>query len=316
MVCLYKNRDWLCGHYVDSQEPMLLVAKKAGCSYKTIWDWLHKFDIPTRGPDRGALYRNRDWLYEHYVEMEESTYAIAQEADCNHMTILNWLRKFDIPTRTLGKAMFLAQRNYLDVSPELLTILSGELLGDGYVQMGDRSHSARYHHTSKYEEYLIWLSGIFADLGLEQVGKINRYDGVKRGKPYTSYNYTSRFYPELVPIRQRFYPKGKKIVPKNLILTPIMARQWYIGDGSLHNQARGRPCIDFSTCDFDKASIDYLLEELRNKGFKVSHWPVSNRIGMSAYSTRDFLDYIGPCPIDCYQYKWNYQDNRKKYGKI
>lgn len=258
------------------------------------------------------LYENKEWLYEHYVIQEESALIMAKMAGCGNVTILRWLRKFDISIRTRSEGTFLANKNSLNLSDELSDLLDGELLGDGHAgMMGPRS--ARYCHTSQYKEYLIWLSKTFADLGIEQSGKINKY----WGEDYETfvYKYTSRSYPELVPTRQRFYPEGKKIVPKDLILTPIMARHWFLGDGGLYGQAGGRPHIEFATCYFDKASIDYLLKEFRGKGFKVNHWPSSNKIGMSVKSVKDFLEYIGPCPIDCYSYKWDYQDNRKRAEK-
>lgn len=249
-------------------------------------------------------YRDRDWLYKHYIILQESTYTMAREAECSDVTILRWLRKFNIPTRARGEAIFLANRNFLDFSDKLSDLLEGELLGDGFIGMNS-SRSARYAHSSKHEEYLIWLSKTFASLGLEQIGKINeRWH--KKSKTF-SYHYTSKSYPELVPLRKCWYPDGKKIVPKDLVLTPIMARQWYIGDGRLGDSAKKRPQISFSTCDFDKASINHLLKELGAKGFKVSHWPSSNKIGLSVYSVKDFLDYIGPCPKEiqnCYGYKW------------
>ncbi|GAJ16965.1 unnamed protein product, partial [marine sediment metagenome] len=29
-----------------------------------------------------------------------------------------------------------------------------------------------------------------------------------------------------------------------------------------------------------------------------------NKIHISTKSTKDFLNYIGPCPVKCYEYKW------------
>ena len=29
-----------------------------------------------------------------------------------------------------------------------------------------------------------------------------------------------------------------------------------------------------------------------------------NEIRISAYSVKDFLNYIGECPVNCYRYKW------------
>jgi len=308
---LYKNKEWMHEHYVIQEESTPVMAKIAGCSNKTIWRWLRRFEIPNAREFQP--YRNEAWLREHYIDLQESTYAMAQQADCNYETIRYWIHKFDIPVRTRSEGIFLATRNYLTISQELLDLLEGELLGDGYVGMRSL-RSARYTHTSKYREYVEWLSREFSDLGLEQVGKINRYDGVSKGKSYMMYCYASRDYPELVPIREKWYPEGsrKKIVPKDLKLNSLICRQWYIGDGGFHNLAAGRPDIVFSTNDFDKASIDYLLKELRGKGFKVTHQPSHNKIGMSVKSVKDFLEYIGPCPIDCYQYKWDYQDNRKR----
>jgi len=313
----YRNQEWLHEHYIVLQESTVLIAQKADCGQRTVLDWLHKFNIPVRTYGESSLlqyarefqpYRNEDWLREHYIELEESTYTMAREAGCVANTILRWLHEFDIPPRTRDEGIFLAKRNYLDLSSELSNLLDGELLGDGCITMHS-SRSAVYSHGSKYEEYVAWLSRIFADLGLEQSGKICSRQDKKRHN--WSYGYASRSYPELVPIRQRWYPNGEKIVPKDLILTPIMARQWFIGDGGLNNRVNGRPNINFSTDAFDRASIDHLLEELSAGGFKVTYQPSRNRIGMSAHSVKDFLDYIGLCPIDCYDYKWDYQDNRK-----
>jgi len=254
------------------------------------------------------LYKNKDWMHEHYIVLQESTVLMAQKADCGQSTIRLWLRKFNIPTRSI----FEAKRNHLSITQELLDLLGGELLGDGCITMNG-SRSALYQHDSKYKEYLVWLSKTFADLGLEQVGKINKRWS-KKGNAF-GYHYQSRSYPELVLIRQQWYPGGEKIVPKDLRLNPIIARQWHIGDGCLHNRAGHRPYIYFSTCDFDKASIDHLLEEFRDKGFIVTHRPSCNSIGMSVKSVKDFLDWIGPCPISCYSYKWDYQDNRKSMNR-
>jgi len=250
-------------------------------------------------------YKDRDWLYKHYIILQESTHVMAKKADCGQTTVWYWLHKFEIPARTPGEGIFLATRNYLNFSEELSNLLEGELLGDGSVVMNG-SRSALYSHSSKYREYLAWLSKTFTDLELEQSGKIN-YRGPTPLSPNGGYKYTSRSYPELVSIRQRWYSNGKKIVPKDLKLNPLICRQWYIGDGNLHNLTRWSPDIRFCTDDFDKLSIDHLLKELRDNGFKVSHQPSENRIGMSVKSIRDFLHWIGPCPEviqNIYGYKW------------
>jgi len=45
-------------------------------------------------------------------------------------------------------------------------------------------------------------------------------------------------------------------------------------------------------------------------GFIAKKW-INNVIGISTYSTKQFLDYSGSSPVECYKYKWNYIDRRK-----
>jgi len=243
---------------------------------------------------------------------EESTYVIARAARCGHATIYRWLRKYGIPVRSISEGTFLALRNSVIITPDLLEFLGGELQGDGCVTMNG-NRSAYYSHTSKYKEYLIWLSGLFDKWGIEQSGQIaRRRDKQSEFHGAITYRYKSRSYPELVPIRQRWYPNGKKTVPKDLELTPIMARQWYLGDGGFDNYERKHPGVVLSTCDFDRQSIDHLIEELNQLGFKVTYQPAHNSIRIWVRSVEDFLKWIGPCPIACYDYKWDYKNEKRQ----
>lgn len=256
------------------------------------------------------LYKNREWMYYHYWVLMESTTVMAKLVGCTGVTIWTWLHKLNIPTRSCGEATFLAERNHLNMTPELQEFIEGELLGDGSIVMkGQRS--ASYNHGSKYEGYLIWISGKLTNWGIEQAGRINKYTSKQNGG--ITYHYVSKSYPELVPVRQRWYPNGKKIVLRDLKFTPIMVRQWYIGDGSLLHGKAGRPYIKLATYAFDKSSIDHLLKELSELGLKATLRSASNTIGISAYSTQDFLNYIGPCPKEIegiYGYKWDYKKVR------
>lgn len=251
------------------------------------------------------LYKSREWLFDNYVRQEKSMPVMAREAGCVQGTIYGWLHKLNIPVRSRGEGIFLARRNFLAISPELLEFLEGELLGDGCVLMNG-NRSALYAHGSKYKEYVIWLSDQLKGLGIEQVGKINKFTNKQNGG--VSYHYCSKAYPALVAIRQRWYPEGKKIIPKDLTLTPIMARQWYIGDGGLCQYRGRRPNITFYTSGLDIDSVNYLIEQLRQHGLNATRQPAENVIGLSVHSVRDFLAWIGPSPIQCYDYKWGCND--------
>lgn len=187
--------------------------------------------------------------------------------------------------------------NHCHISKYAKEWIEGELLGDGHLMT--RSYlSARFDYTSKHEEYIHYVSDTLAEFGIQQTGKIRA--GVN------CYYYASRSYIDLFDIWVGWYALGKKEVPKDLKLTPIVCRQWYIGDGSLLKPGRVMPSIRLATCGFFITDVLWLISELKQLGFLATYQQNNNGIYISAYSTKKFLDYIGECPVKCYKYKWRY----------
>jgi len=91
----------------------------------------------------------------------------------------------------------------------------------------------------------------------------------------------------------------RKVVPEDIDLTPITCRQWFIGDGS-----NSYGSISFSTCGFLLKDVKLLQLKLKNLGFESSLDEKNRVVRMNVDSTRNFLHYIGPCPVPCYNYKW------------
>jgi len=50
------------------------------------------------------LYMDEDWLFEQYINKKKSTCKISKEIECSQRTILNWLKRFNIPIRSLSEA--------------------------------------------------------------------------------------------------------------------------------------------------------------------------------------------------------------------
>ena len=219
-------------------------------------------------------------------------------------TILNWLKKFNIPARSKNEAIHLSKVNHCKLSNIAKQWINGELLGDGRLQSQSK-HSARFTYTSKYEEYIEYISKTLNSFEIKQSGKIiKRYH--KEMKCY-SYNYQSLAYEELLPIRKRWYPNGKKIIPRDLKLTSLVLRQEMIGDGCLVHSKKGRPFIILYTNGFPIKDVNWLVEELNKLGFKSTRQQASNSIHISTHSTKEFLKYIGnKSPTKCYDYKFKY----------
>lgn len=216
--------------------------------------------------------------------------------------------KFGIPVRSKSEAHVIARGNHVTLSKNAKEFLYGELLGDGH--LGNNSPlSSFYSHSSKHLEYLVWLSGIFGGFGIEKVGKIHK--NLRAG----GFMYASRSYPELKTLRRKWYrlatekekSKGRKfikILPKNLSLTPLICRQWYIGDGSLNKKDK---FITLNTQCFTSGEVDRLTMLLIDLDFKVTKH-ADRSIYVSTYSVRGFLEFLGACPKEIeniYGYKWN-----------
>jgi len=197
------------------------------------------------------------------------------------------------------------RRNHCDLSQEAIEWINGELLGDGYLHKISR-HSALFQYGSQYLEYIEYVRDTLKSFGIEQAGKINEH---KHKKFKTiNYQYASLAYPELLPIRKKWYPEGKKIVPKDIELTPLVCRQWYIGDGSLISSNDNNGHMLLCTCGFTISDIDWLVKKLRYMGFWANRLKSNNTIRIKSRNAnktvRDFLNYIGECPVECYKYKW------------
>jgi len=246
-------------------------------------------------------YQNKEWLENKYQEQILSQKDIGKICKVAGNTIGYYLRKFNIPIRSRGEYQHLATGNHCNLSQKTIEWINGELLGDGCLQ--SRSPwSARFTYSSKHKEYIEYIRDTLKYFGIKQAGKI--YKIYHKERNYYDYRYESRCYIELLSIRKQWYPKGKKIVPKDIKLTPITCRQWYIGDGYLIYQKKHKTRIRLATCGFLISNVNYLIRKLKELDFKIARQPHSNIIGISSYSTKNFLDYIGRCPVKCYQYKW------------
>lgn len=247
------------------------------------------------------MYKNKDWLYQKYIVEKLSSIEISKIINVHKVTILNWLRNHNIPIRSNSESKHIWQANHFDITNEFREWIDGELLGDGCLNSRSK-YSARVKYSSKYLEYIDYIAESLKHFGIEQSGYIRK----REPNPGAySYHYTSKSYNELKDFHTRWYPNGKKIVPKDLKLTPVTLRQWYVGDGSLFANQNGIKSIRLYSCGFTDAEVYFLTKLL--KGLNIIATKCANNcINISTKSVKGFLDYIGKCPVYCYQYKWEY----------
>lgn len=248
------------------------------------------------------LYKKKEWLEKRYISDELSDFQIGKILKVNSETIRHWRKKFNIVSRARGDAVSLVKSNHCVLSPEVLEWINGELLGDGSI-LPVSKYSAQFWYGSRFPEYVNYVSNMLKSFGIKQTGKIKRVYSKEFDCHWYCYN--SLAYSELLLLREKWYPRGKKIAPRDLKLTPMTCRQWYIGDGRLSNPKNYSSSISLCTYGFPVADVKWLVEQLINLSFKAT-WHKANLIYLSVYSVEDFLSYIGSCPVKCYQYKWKF----------
>lgn len=266
-------------------------------------------------------YRNPEILRRLYWDNELNQRQIGEMFDVSTSEIGLWMKRLKIPTRSPALATHLVNANHVDLLPEGIEFLSGCLLGDGSLTM-NKSISAMYQHTNKHREYLIWLMDQMTGFGIEFVGKIKEIKKTHKGHTYSAYHVYSRSYPELARIRNIWYGPDGKQPPRDLILTPLVLRQWFIDDGHYrHSRCRrcpngrwyfSRGSVRLCNRSFSKESKIFLVEQLRNLGLDGIIHP--DHIYIQEQYTDDFFDCVGPCPIpDVYGYKWPREGHARQF---
>jgi len=248
-------------------------------------------------------YQNKEWLKKKYSEEILSIFRIAKLCKVANETIYKWMKKHNISRRSLSEAIHLGKANHCRLSQKAINFISGEMLGDGNLQSLS-PYSARFMYSSKYLEYIQYISDTLESFGIKRSGRIKRR--INKDKGNYTYTYNSLCYVELLLIYKKWYQKDKKIIPKDLKLSSLTIRQWMIGDGCLEHPKGRKSHIRLCTDGFLISDVNWLIKQLIRLGFKTTRQSSKNRIYVSAHSTEAFLGYIGKCPVKCYQYKFSY----------
>ena len=111
--------------------------------------------------------------------------------------------------------------------------------------------------------------------------------------------------------RKDWYPDGKKIIPRNLSLTPTCVKYWFYGDGSssfIPYQGKNRYVrITFCTNCFTEDDCNFLVSKFKEVGLNFNIYLSRKQpmlIALKSKTVFDFFDYIGEFDLECFKYKW------------
>lgn len=122
--------------------------------------------------------------------------------------------------------------------------------------------------------------------------------------------------------------RRRKQVPDDFRLTALSALLWYLGDGSLVRKSTKQTSqvITFATHSFPLVGLTNTLkpqlvdilccasnEVVIQGDRRVVGYPVcGHEIRIPSRYVPRWLQFIGPCPVSSYRYKWDYREGERR----
>jgi hypothetical protein len=110
----------------------------------------------------------------------------------------------------------------------------------------------------------------------------------------------------------RWYKNKIKVVPNDIVLSPLVLADWFMGDGSVYQRESGNRYLTLATHGFSRDEVEYLkalLDEVYLKGFSVNHQ--TNMSSTNGYYLGtgisslidDFLNRVDSFVVPSFEYK-------------
>lgn len=200
--------------------------------------------------------------------------------------------------------------DFPELSNRQREIIMGMLMGDASIDRSPTTPRFQVHMTTS--ACLEWLD---RELGPLTSGVKIHYtaeENTERCQPFTegaeckaSYYLRTCSHPAFEEFAG-WYGAGGKQFPEDLTLTPLMAKCWYVCDGTLNTNASvPRPRIaSINECERE----EYLLGLFEEQGFSPSfNYP---QIEFPTKGAAEFLDWMGD-PIPGFEYKFGIEQTHE-----
>lgn len=174
--------------------------------------------------------------------------------------------------------------------PESLTnkqhqVLVGHLLGDGCLYKHKPTHNPYFciQRQSRDREYLEWSAQTFQDFLTRPVFEGTTFD-TRTSKEYAWSKMKTKQAPVYAPFYEEWYPEGTKVVPRNLVLTPLILAVWFLDDGCvMQHKSSSRIRLKLATMGFSEEDVRWLAQLLKER-YKA-HFSVNKDNGQFFLST-------------------------------
>ncbi|EMA30479.1 endonuclease I-EndH [Haloarcula japonica] len=309
---LDEHTDEIIDRY-ESGQSLREIANVFDVSPPTIQRRLHEHDTEMRngGPRYIQLEDCVGELVKQYVEHDDDIQTIADRYKTSVTAIQHYLENADIPCAPPSP-----QRTDVRYTPAQISIIQGELLGDGCLHRQEPGNCFFQLSTTTraHAERLIQMlpDRLFPDA---QPNVYTRSNALGE-EAYTSWTISSRPQPAFERMYESWYEErtgnNSKTVPENFTLNRTAFLHWYWGDGNCSIRDRGAPRVSFATHGFTESGVALLQSEVDRLGYDnytVTQEGVDNGSGqyirLRDYDARKFLeDFRRVNHLPQYDYKF------------
>ena len=180
------------------------------------------------------------------------------------------------------------------------SIIIGSLFGDGYLRIVPGRFNAllEINHTIHQKEYVDWKYEMLKSIC--KSGPVSRKGNGKR----IAYRFNTRQHRELTELHKLFYANGKKHLPDNIKLDPIILAIWYMDDGS----KCGTSSFYLNTQQFNSNDQIMCMKMLSDLGIETTLNKDKEylRIRIKCASLNRFFNLVAPHIIPSMYYKLGY----------
>lgn len=191
----------------------------------------------------------------------------------------------------------------------------GMVLGDGHIESsGTKARFVSEMTNRRFVEWLYdelgWLTTqvVRSKTASEMYDKEHTRDFYESDNPKFRpvYRVATLSHPELNQLDAMYDDNGKAF-PDDMLLTPQVARMWYVGDGTLmHGTTNSNSAIQIEAQDHVNAGCaDAIVSAFEDVGFDVS--VSGGSLALPTGQTEAFFDWIGSPPPG-FEYKWARHD--------
>ena len=179
------------------------------------------------------------------------------------------------------------------------SLIIGSILGDGYVRImpGRADAFLEVNHSVKAKEYVDWKYSVLKNICKSGPKERDTNEGRVAYRFFTKQNH------EITNLLNMFYKNGKKIVPQDLKLDPVILAIWFMDDGSKSGSS-----VYLNSQQFSLADQNRLLRKLREIGLKarLNRDKKYYRIRILSESVPEFNQIISTHIIPSMRYKMSY----------